>query len=89
MSDELLDLAQSVVDRALPGEGMEVYVTRGTETEVASYEGEVESLTSADSSGVGIRVVVGRRRRRGQPGRLRLGRLARPRRHRRHPGRRP
>jgi PmbA protein len=38
---------------------MEVYVTRGTETEVAAYEGEVESLTSADSSGVGIRVVVG------------------------------
>jgi PmbA protein len=58
VSDDLLDLAQSVVSRALPGEGLEVYVTRGTETEVASYEGEVESLTSADSSGVGIRVVV-------------------------------
>jgi PmbA protein len=59
VSEELLDLAKSVVARALPGEGMEVYVTRGTETEVAAYEGEVESLTSADSSGVGIRVVVG------------------------------
>ncbi len=59
MSDELLDLAHDVVGRALDGEGMEVYVTRGTETEVASYEGEVESLTSADSSGVGIRIVVG------------------------------
>jgi PmbA protein len=59
VSDDLLNLAQSVVARALPGEGMEVYVTRGTETEVAAYEGEVESLTSADSSGVGIRVVVG------------------------------
>jgi PmbA protein len=59
VSDELLDLAQSVVGRALSGEGMEVYVTRGTETDVASYEGEVESLTSADSSGVGIRVVTG------------------------------
>ena len=59
MTDELLDLAQSVVARALPGEGMEVYVTRGTETEVAAYEGAVESLTSADSSGVGIRVIVG------------------------------
>ncbi len=59
MSDDLLALAHSVVDRALPGEGMEVYVTRGTETEVASYEGEVESLVSADSSGVGIRVVIG------------------------------
>ena len=59
MSDDLLDLAHDVVGRALPGEGMEVYVTRGTETEVAAYEGEVESLTSADSSGVGIRIVVG------------------------------
>jgi PmbA protein len=59
VSDELLNLAQSVVDRAQPGEGIEVYVARGTETEVSSYEGEVESLTQADSSGVGIRVVVG------------------------------
>jgi PmbA protein len=53
-----MELATSVVERAHPGEGMEVYVTRGTDTEVRSYEGEVESLTSADSSGVGIRVVV-------------------------------
>jgi PmbA protein len=59
MTDELLHLAQSVVGQAGPGEGMEVYVTRGTETEVRAYEGEVESLTSADSSGVGIRVVLG------------------------------
>ena len=59
MTDELHDLAQSVVARARPGEGMEVYVTRGTETEVRAYEGEVESLTSADSSGVGIRLVLG------------------------------
>jgi PmbA protein len=58
VSDELLDLAESVVARALPGEGMEVYVTRGTDTEVRAYEGEVESLTSADSSGVGIRLLV-------------------------------
>jgi len=59
VSNELLTLAQSVVDRAQPGEGLEVYVARGTETEVSAYEGEVESLTQADSSGVGIRVVVG------------------------------
>ncbi len=58
MTDELLHLAQSVVDQALPGEGMEVYVTRGTDTVVRAYEGEVESLTSADSSGVGIRLVL-------------------------------
>jgi PmbA protein len=55
---DLMELATSVVEQARPGEGLEVYVTRGTETEVHAYEGEVESLTSADSSGVGIRVLI-------------------------------
>jgi PmbA protein len=55
---DLLDLATSVVAQAKPGEGMEVYVSRGTDTEVRAYEGAVESLTSADSSGVGIRVLL-------------------------------
>jgi PmbA protein len=55
---ELLPLATSIVDQARPGEGLEVYVTRGTDTEVRAYEGQVESLTSADSSGVGIRVLL-------------------------------
>jgi PmbA protein len=55
---DLMDLASAVVEQAQPGEGMEVYVTRGTENEVRAYEGEVESLTSADSSGVGIRVLL-------------------------------
>jgi len=59
MTDDLLELATSVVAQARPGEGIEVYATRGTDTEVRAYEGEVESLTSADSSGVGIRVVIG------------------------------
>jgi PmbA protein len=55
---DLLELADAVVAQARPGEGMEVYATRGTDTEVRAYEGEVESLTSADSSGVGIRVLI-------------------------------
>jgi PmbA protein len=55
---DLMDLATSVVEQAGAGEAMEVYVTRGTETEVRAYDGEVESLTSADSSGVGIRVLL-------------------------------
>ncbi len=59
MNDDLRALAGSVVAQARAGEGLEVYVTRGTDTEVRAYEGEVESLTSADSSGVGIRVLVG------------------------------
>jgi PmbA protein len=58
MTTDLLDLASSVVERAQPKEGLEVYVMRGTETEVRAYDGQVESLTSADSSGVGIRVIL-------------------------------
>ncbi len=58
MTSDLLDLATSVVAQVRAGEGMEVYITRGTDTEVRAYEGEVESLTSADSSGVGVRVLV-------------------------------
>jgi PmbA protein len=58
VSGDLLELATSVVAQARPGEGLEVYVTRGTDNEVRAYDGGVESLTSADSSGVGIRVLV-------------------------------
>ncbi len=56
---------------ARPGEEVEVYVARGSETEVRAYDGEVESLTSAD---------LGRHRHPGgrrPPARLRLGRHAR------------
>ncbi len=55
---DLMELATSVVEQARPGEGMEVYASRGSETEVRAYQGEIESLTSADSSGVGIRILT-------------------------------
>lgn len=55
---DLLALATSIVDGAGAGELIEVYVAAGTETEVQSYQGEVEALTSASTSGVGIRVLV-------------------------------
>jgi PmbA protein len=55
---DLEELAASVVEQAQPGEGMEVYVTRGTDNEVRAYDGAIESLTSADSAGVGIRIVL-------------------------------
>jgi PmbA protein len=58
MTNDLQGVATSVVAQARDGEGVEVYVTRGTDTEVRAYEGEVESLVSADSSGVGIRVLL-------------------------------
>jgi PmbA protein len=56
--DDLLALATSIIEQARPGEGLEAYVVRGTDTEVRAYDGAVESLTSADSSGVGIRVLL-------------------------------
>ncbi len=58
---ELLELACRVAGWARDGEDVEVYVSRGTETEVRVYEGEVESLSSATSAGAGIRVVSGSR----------------------------
>jgi len=55
---DLTELAQRVASWARPGEEVEVYVARGDETEVRAYDGEVESLTSASSSGLGIRVIT-------------------------------
>jgi PmbA protein len=55
---DLLAVAQKIVERAADGERLEVYVTTGSETEVRAYQGEVESLTSATTSGVGVRVLV-------------------------------
>jgi PmbA protein len=57
----LLELATRVAGRARDGEQVEAYVGRGRETEIRVYEGEVESLSSAESGGIGIRVVSGNR----------------------------
>lgn len=54
-------LARAVVKRADPGEELEVVVARGTSTTVRAWGHAVESLTSATSAGVGIRVLVGER----------------------------
>ncbi|CAN5734113.1 TldD/PmbA family protein [soil metagenome] len=47
-----------MVEQALPGEQLEAYVARSRTTRVRAYGGEVESLTSAEAAGIGIRVVV-------------------------------
>ena len=57
-SDDLVALAERVAGWARTGEELEVYVARGDETDIRAYAGEVESLTSATSAGIGIRVVV-------------------------------
>lgn len=57
---DLDDLAARLAERARPGEHLEVAVARGVSTSVKAYDGEVESFTSAESFGVGIRVLVER-----------------------------
>lgn len=55
--DGLLDLARGLVERAEPGEQVEVTIGEGRRTTVRVHGGEVESFTSATSHGVGIRVI--------------------------------
>lgn len=57
MSNELQELADRVVAQARPGEQVEAYVSRGSETEIRVYEGEVEHFVSAQAEGIGIRVI--------------------------------
>jgi PmbA protein len=54
---ELLDIADRIVGWANDDEHVEVYAVHERETEVRAYEQQVESLTVAESQGIGIRVV--------------------------------
>jgi PmbA protein len=56
-TDELLALADKVVAQAQAGEQIEAYVSRGGDTEVRVYGGEVEHFVSAQSEGIGVRVI--------------------------------
>lgn len=55
---ESTQLARRLVARAEPGEQIEVCAGSSVRTEVRVHGGEVESLTVAESRGVGVRVVV-------------------------------
>ena len=57
---ELLDLAKRVVGWASAGEEVEAYVAHSKDTDVEVYQGGIETLSSAETDGVGIRVVLGR-----------------------------
>ncbi|MDH3753546.1 MAG: TldD/PmbA family protein [Acidimicrobiia bacterium] len=61
MTDELLAVADRVVGWANDHEQVEVVVVHEHETEVRAYDGEIESLSSAESRGVGIRVIADHR----------------------------
>jgi PmbA protein len=54
---DLQAIADRIVAQAKPGEEIEAYVGRGGETSVRVYEGEVEHFVSAQSAGVGVRVI--------------------------------
>jgi PmbA protein len=54
---DLLGLAERVVERAGAGEEVEAVVVRSRDTEIRVYEGDIEQLSSAESAGVGVRVV--------------------------------
>ncbi len=57
MSEELLDIADRVLGWANDDEQVEVIVGRGRDTTIRAYEGQVEKLSSAESAGIGVRVV--------------------------------
>ena len=53
----LLARAERILEFVQGGEEIEVYVASGIDTEVQSYQGEIEELTTATSSGFGIRIL--------------------------------
>lgn len=58
---DLVALARGIADRASGAEQIDVMVGHGRSTSVRVFGGAVESFTSAESFGVGIRVIVGGR----------------------------
>lgn len=56
-ADDLQALADKIVAQANGGEQIEAYVSRGGQTEVRVYGGEVEHFVSAQNEGIGVRVV--------------------------------
>jgi PmbA protein len=56
-SPELQAIADRVIAQAVSGEQVEAFVARGAETDIRTYEGEIEHFVSAQSEGIGIRVI--------------------------------
>ncbi len=53
----LQKIADAVIGQAKPGEQLEAYVSRDSETDIRVYEGQIEHFVSAQSEGIGIRVI--------------------------------
>jgi PmbA protein len=58
---DLIDLCERAVTAAGGGEEIEAYASAGTRTQVRVRGGEVESLTFADSRGLGVRLMSSHR----------------------------
>ncbi len=56
---DLGELAGRIAGWAHDGEEVEAYLARESETSVRAFGGEIESLSSAESAGAGVRVVRG------------------------------
>ncbi|MEM7273973.1 MAG: TldD/PmbA family protein [Actinomycetota bacterium] len=56
--DELLAIAERIVDQAAANEQIEVACSHGRSTSVRAYKGEVESLTKAENHAIGVRVLA-------------------------------
>jgi PmbA protein len=54
---DLLAIVDRVVAQARPGEQLEAFVSRGGDTDVRVYRGEVEHFVAAQAEGIGIRVI--------------------------------
>lgn len=57
-ADELLELAQRALDGARPDEEVEAFAVRERTTRIDVLGGAVESLSAADTRGIGVRVVA-------------------------------
>jgi PmbA protein len=55
--DELLAIGDRIVGWAKDGEQVEAVVVHSRDTEIRAYEGDVEQLSSAETQGVGIRII--------------------------------
>ena len=61
MTSDLADLCRAALDAAREGEAVEAYAAEGRRTSVKARAGEVESLSFAETRGLGVRVVAGDR----------------------------
>ncbi len=55
---EALALAERILEDARGSEEVEIYLSRGVDTEVRVYQGEIEHLSQASGDGVGVRVLT-------------------------------